>query len=107
MVRLGSPCDTDAMSIGAQAGEPFEAIADGAALSLVGEITVEIYDPSTGAVIVAPSAAGIAEPRPGTYRVELTCPSAGSYSIRWQSPSGEAAEENLLVTDTAVIVPHE
>lgn len=87
--------------IDAVAGVPFEALALGAPAGLVGTITVEVYDPSDGATIVGPTTAGITEPRAGTYRTVLTVATAGSYAVRWTTPSGPADEE-LLVAATVV-----
>lgn len=90
----------------AETNHPFEATAVGAPTGLVGTITVEIYDPTNGDSIVAPTTAGITEPRPGTYVVELTCPSAGTYAVRW-SADGITAEETLDVADFPVADPDE
>lgn len=81
----------------AQVATPFEALAEGAPTGLVGTITVEIYDPTDAATIVAATTAGITEPRPGTYQAMLTAPVAGTFAIRWTTPSG-SAEEALTVT---------
>jgi hypothetical protein len=38
----------------------------------------------------------------------MTCPSAGTYAIRWLTPAGESADEAFLVTDAGVVtVPNE
>lgn len=87
--------------IRAQAGVAFEALAGDAAAGLVGTITVEVYDPTNGATILAARTSGITEPRPGTYRVALTVATAGTYAVRWVTPSA-AADEELLVTDLPV-----
>jgi hypothetical protein len=88
-----------------QAGQPFEAVALNAAPGLAGQLTVEVYDPTDGASIIAPTTVGITEPRPGSYRALLTVPVAGTYSIRWHTPDGASAEELLEVTAGPVVPP--
>lgn len=91
--------------IRAQTGVAFEALAIGAPVGQVGTLTVEVYDPSTGATLLAPTTAGITEPRPGTYRTILTAATAGTYSVRWALPSGAVAEEELVVSAFPVSDP--
>lgn len=79
--------------ISAQVGEPFSATASGAATGLLGTITVEVYDPSDGSSVVAPTTSGIAEPRPGTYRASLTVSRVGKFLVRWATPTSAAEEE--------------
>lgn len=83
--------------ISAVAAQSFEAVVTGADPGLVGTITVEVYDPTNGATLVAPTLVGITEPRPGTYRVVLTAPASGTYMVRW-SYGANVAEEELVVT---------
>lgn len=87
--------------IAAQVNVPFEAIATGASPGLAGVITVEIYDPSDGTSVLSPTTDGISEPRPGTYRVELTVATAGTFSVRWATDDG-VAEEPVSVTEGAL-----
>src|SRR4051812_32742993 len=77
---------------------PAEATVSGATPGLTGQITVEAYDPTDGTTIIAPMAVGITEPRPGTYRTELTFPTAGTFIVRWLQPDTTAAEEPATVT---------
>ena len=88
--------------ISAVADTPFEAVVSGADTGLVGTITVEVYDPTTGTSVIAPTTVGITEPRSGTYRALLTVPDPGTLMVRW-SYAGTAAEEDLLVTALPVV----
>jgi len=91
----------------AQADKLFEAVVSDAPEGLVGTMTVEVYDPSDGAGVVAPTANGIAEVKPGTYRAYLLVPEAGTYRIRWTTPDGDTAEEELTVSSSFVPPPGE
>jgi hypothetical protein len=90
--------------ISAVSGIPFEALALGAPAGLVGTVTVEVYDPSNGDVILEPTALGITEPRPGTYRALLTVGVVGTFLVRWDA-AGATAEEDLAVTAEPIPVP--
>lgn len=91
--------------INAVAGVPFEALALGGTPGLVGTITVEVYDPSTGAGVVPATTVGITEPRPGTYRALLTVVDVGTFVVRWDD--GTRAAEDELVVAAAADVPVE
>jgi hypothetical protein len=91
----------------AQVNVPFGVLAHGLAPGEVGSITVEVYDPTDGRSIVAPTAAGVTEPRPGSYYTTLVVTVPGSYSVRWVPSSGLASEDSLLVTVSPVPVPGE
>jgi hypothetical protein len=83
------------------ANTPFAAILSDYTPAVAAELTVEVYDPATGATVLAASGTGITEPRPGTYRVARTATTAGSYRLRWArtgvSADPDLAEEELLV----------
>lgn len=85
--------------------EVTEAVATGAVPDLVGTMTAEVYDPSTGVTIVPSTSAGITQPRPGTYRWTFTIPTVGTYMVRWDNQAGGIAEEFLVVRASAVVVP--
>jgi hypothetical protein len=89
--------------IRAQHPDPYEAVVTGAPPGLVGQITVEVYDPTDGGTLIAPTTAGITEPRPGTYRVLLTGSTIGTFSVRWVTPDGKVAEEDLIISADAPI----
>lgn len=80
----------------AQPGIPFEILASEAPAGLVGTITAEVYDPTDASQVIAPFTAGITEPRPGTYRAQISVATAGTYRVRW-TYDGESAEEDLTV----------
>lgn len=85
------------MPLTAQVNRPFEVVATDAPTGLVGTMTVEVYDPSTAAVILAPTVAGITEPRQHTYRMELTVDVAGTFSVRLDPQNGSPLELPLIV----------
>lgn len=77
----------------------FEATLTNAAEGLVGVLTVEVYDPTDGSTVTAATAAGITEPRPGTYQYAGVAPTVeDSYLIRWDDQAGNVAEEELVVS---------
>lgn len=83
----------------AHPGATFEAVLSATTPGLAGILTAEIYDPTDGSSAYGPSAAGITEPRPGTYVVQLTAPATSdSYLIRWDDQAGKGAEEELVVS---------
>jgi len=56
------------------AGQPFEAVLEGAPTGLMGTVAVRVVSTPAGAVIVPRSTAGITEAAPGVYVVELEVP---------------------------------
>lgn len=85
----------------AQAGRPIELVVSGITPGLVGEIAIEAYDPTDGAVVLASRTTGITEPRAGTYRTALTFANPGEAIVRWTEPGGTFAEERVLVLAVA------
>jgi hypothetical protein len=83
----------------AAAGVPFDALVFDAPAGQLGSITIDVYNPTTGRSVVAPTTEGITEPHPGNYRVPLTIQVAGSYVVRWTIPGLGAAKEPLVVTE--------
>lgn len=83
--------------INAVVNTPFEAVTGGHPSGLT--LTLEVYDPTTAATILAASGAGITEPRPGTYRASRTVTTAGTYMVRWVRTDTSAVifEETLDV----------
>jgi hypothetical protein len=77
----------------AQVGKPFSTTASGAEEGMLGTITVEVYDPSDGSSVVAPTTSGITEPRPGSYHATLTVGRVGKFLVRWATPATAAEEE--------------
>lgn len=86
---------------------PFTAVLIGYDAGVAAELTVEVYDPVTGASILAPSGVGITEPRPGTYSVQLQVASAGDFELRWGRPTSTtlAVGEDQLHVATVATLP--
>lgn len=86
--------------IQAVANQPFEAVLGGQPSGISAVLSVEVYDPTTGSTVIAPSGAGIIEPRPGTYRVSKTILTPGDYRIRWERTDTSAvlSEEEIFVS---------
>lgn len=80
--------------INAVVNQPFSALLSDYTPGVAAELRVEVYDPATGATILAASGTGVTEPRAGTYRVSRTVPTAGSFQLRW-SRTGLSADINI------------
>lgn len=77
------------------AGWPAEFLLVGAEPASAALLQLEVYDPSDGSTVVAPSGAGITEPRSGSYRALRTVPTPGSLMARWTLAGAPVAEEEL------------
>jgi len=89
----------------AVANHPFEALAAGAPIGLVGQITVEVFDPTDGSTIIPAQTSGITEPRPGTYVATLEVGTVGGYAVMWTLPGGDTAVEELAVAVDGIPLP--
>lgn len=71
--------------IQAQAGQPFDAILEGAPTGLEGTLGVRVVDPTTETTVVARTTAGIVEfpAGSGVYGVTLTAPALGANAAPW------------------------
>lgn len=94
------------MTIYAQPGVEFEARLNGVPAGLLQDptpLTFEIYDPSDGTSIIAPTSAAITEPRPGSYATRRTLAAGelgdGNLATRWVHPSFRPAEEDVVIGD--------
>jgi hypothetical protein len=92
--------------IQAQRSRPFEAVAEAAGVAID---TAEVYDPSTGDQIIAPTSVGLTEPRPGTWRIVFTVdvltPAGYPFRVRWTNLNGDTTEEDLTVVETNAATP--
>lgn len=94
------------MTVTALPNAPIMATADGFTSGLVGTIGVRILA-ADGSVVLARATAGITEPAPGFYQVQLAAPAVpGVYSLYWDNGSSgtallEAAEDLVVTTSTA------
>jgi hypothetical protein len=88
----------------AQVTIPFELLLPSQPAGIAGLLAIEIYDPSDGSSILAPSGTGITEPRPGSYRAQRIVSVVGSFVVRWtrSDTSVVLLEQELIVTATAV-----
>lgn len=84
--------------IEAVVNEPFTAILSDYVPGVAAQLTVEVYDPVANITILPASGTGITEPRPGTYTVTLTAPTAGTFLVRWAHPTA-IDPENLVVAE--------
>jgi hypothetical protein len=89
----------------AQVNQPLGVLVAGLEPGLVGQITVEVYDPVDGRTIVPATSGGISEPRSGSYYATLVVTVPGSFSVRWLPPTGVAVESEIVITDAPIPVP--
>lgn len=89
----------------AQANTPFGVLATGLAPGLVGQVTVEVYDPADGNTLVPATTGGVSEPRSGSYYTTLTIAVPGSFVVRWTPPVGDVVENEVVITDAPIPVP--
>jgi hypothetical protein len=89
----------------AQVNQPLGVLVAGLEPGLVGQISVEVYDPADGRTIVPVTTGGISEPRSGSYYATLVVTTPGSFSVRWLPPAGVAVESDITITAAPVPVP--
>lgn len=79
---------------------PFEVLLPGQPAGIGPVLLIEVYDPTDATTILAPSGAGISEPRPGSYRASRTVSVVGSFLVRWtrSDTSSVLLEQELQVT---------